>query len=544
MFGAGKGKNYSKILLVISGLSVFMFQSQVSHGQKNTMRISMNLDTPTYWSDDVIFTDLARTGSALVPYHIFSNDWDDYSVKNDDIPVTESGLPPNLPFTHNDKSYAVRILFQNRKGEYVFSYDGKGELKFNNAKVISKKPNKIRFRLKGEGNFWVNFMESDKNDPIRNLKILPIDPDTDEVDNSTFTEEYLTGLRPFDALRFYRWQDCDRGRERRWEDRKTANSYAQGSYASVELAVQLANELSKDAWLCVPYAADDDYIRNMAEFVRNTLHKDLKVYIEYSNELWNWIFPAAHYVLNNGQDSERPWLNAAPEITGDLKQIGDKFCGGEGCHPEKDAYMMARVFRIWEDVFRDERGRLVTVAAGQQGWPDNSDRILQYLTEETEVTVDAFTTGGYFWFGKEDHERWLEAGNVTVDQILDVAEKDIQTFGRRLAKKNAEILAKYKVDFLVYEGGQHLQPHNQEDWPYNEVVWDSQIHPRMYDLYIQNLNLYQEMGVKNFFAYRYLGERKSKFGSWGHLETLNDLKGDVMKNAPKYKALVDFAEGR
>jgi hypothetical protein len=40
-------------------------------------------------------------------------------------------------------------------------------------------------------------------------------------------------------------------------------------------------------------------------------------------------------------------------------------------------------------------------------------------------------------------------------------------------------------------------------------------------------------------AFAYMGERKSKYGSWGHLENLGQIGGNYMSIAPKYKALLD-----
>ena len=100
----------------------------------------------------------------------------------------------------------------------------------------------------------------------------------------------------------------------------------------------------------------------------------------------------------------------------------------------------------------------------------------------------------------------------------------------------------YGVDVVVYEGGQHLQPYNQQDWGYNQAVYDAQIHPIMYNKYMQNFDVMNQLGVKLFMAYSYATPRENIAGSWGHLESLDqlDLPLTLLSTAPKYQALLDW----
>ena len=51
-----------------------------------------------------------------------------------------------------------------------------------------------------------------------------------------------------------------------------------------------ANMLDKDLWVNVPHKASDDYVRNLAQLLKDNLEPDRVVYVEYSNEVWNGIF--------------------------------------------------------------------------------------------------------------------------------------------------------------------------------------------------------------------------------------------------------------
>jgi hypothetical protein len=76
-----------------------------------------------------------------------------------------------------------------------------------------------------------------------------------------------------------------------WADRPTRErkpTEAEG--ARWETIVELANTVRRDPWINIPVRANDDYVRNLATLLRDTLDPSLAVYVEYSNELWNGTF--------------------------------------------------------------------------------------------------------------------------------------------------------------------------------------------------------------------------------------------------------------
>ena len=54
-----------------------------------------------------------------------------------------------------------------------------------------------------------------------------------------------------------------------------------------EFAIQFWNETDKDAWVNIPFPADEQYITQLATLLKNNLEPGRKIYVEYSNELWN-----------------------------------------------------------------------------------------------------------------------------------------------------------------------------------------------------------------------------------------------------------------
>ena len=78
-----------------------------------------------------------------------------------------------------------------------------------------------------------------------------------------------------------------------------------------EYQVMLANETGKDLYITIPINASDDYVRRLAKLLRygsdgnnpyeghvanprfSGLNPNLRVYVEWGNEVWNWAFGQA-----------------------------------------------------------------------------------------------------------------------------------------------------------------------------------------------------------------------------------------------------------
>ena len=131
-------------------------------------------------------------------------------------------------------------------------------------------------------------------------------PDTREV----FTNEFLRSLKPFAVLRYMDWLDTnhnpgyygDTGHHLLdWKNRRLPSDATQQDTGdrygiSWEYIVQLANRTEKDLWINVPVAATDAYVKELAAVLHRDLSPNLKIYIEHSNEVWNFGFP--QYIYN------------------------------------------------------------------------------------------------------------------------------------------------------------------------------------------------------------------------------------------------------
>ncbi|MFM8790088.1 MAG: hypothetical protein ACKOEI_09610, partial [Chthoniobacterales bacterium] len=195
---------------------------------------------------------------------------------------------------------------------------------------------------------YLEVRQSSATDPVRNIQIVAPGQDT-SLDTQPFHPSCLASLAPYRCLRFMDWQQTNFNPTTNWSQRTTKLASTQTRLQGVahEYAIALANLYRKDAWICIPHAADDDYVRQTARLYRDTLDPALKLYIEYSNETWNGGFSQTTYVQDRGQ---------ALGLDADRWQAGQKFTSRRS----------GEIFAIFEQEFgAANRSRFVNVLATQ-----------------------------------------------------------------------------------------------------------------------------------------------------------------------------------
>ena len=184
--------------------------------------------------------------------------------------------------------------------------------------------------------------------------------------------------------------------------------------------IQLCNMLKIDPWFCIPHRATDDYIAQFARLVREKLDPSLKVYLEYSNELWNWGFHQAGWMLRS------PLAGALVEAKGGKAWKDSEKTKGEG-HPERIGALFRRTFAIWEREWAgDAQKRLIRVCAVQAAWFDASKRTIQWCLDNGGV--DAVSPAAYVGPNDEIYQKWSHLGAaLTADMVIDDMEAVLKT---------------------------------------------------------------------------------------------------------------------
>jgi hypothetical protein len=483
--------------------------------------------------------------------------WD--TGKADSMAVDADGYPAEAPFIPTGGGPAqipFTILPSVRpSGRYVVRWKGDGEIGAGlAAKVVEQSKNRavlqITISKPGEDVVVLSLLRSSRANPVRDVTVVSEKDDAKDLRDQPFLPEFLRFVKPFSVLRFMDWSGTNGSIQQHIQDRKRPTAYTMvatrgdldGTYGpkpskldvqlsggvAWEVVANLCNRNRSDAWLCVPHRADDEYIRQMARFFKDHLKPERKVYLEFSNEIWNWQFPQAQWMLRDKEagDGAEAWGYTTWEGSDRAKPTG---------HPERTAWLFRRCFDIWEKVFDGpSRKRLVRVVAVQNGWFDTVQRTTDAVM--AHGGADAVSPSGYFGPDTATYRAWEALGaKLTADQVLDDMDRILETNSKPWIAEYGRLARRHKLRLVNYEGGQHIQPEGQAEKPYNPALAAAQFSPRMEKTYLRNFEILKEAGVDLFCAFASVGRQGTRYGSWGHQETYDTPPSQ----APKMRALLE-----
>jgi len=120
----------------------------------------------------------------------------------------------------------------------------------------------------------------------------------------------LSDLAPYaHVLRFMDWNRTNDQVAGSWATRAQPNVAPGDRGVAYEWQIDLCNRAHVDYWINVPTLADDDHVTKLAQLIQQKLDPSLRIYIEYSNEVWNGGFPQATYADNQGVAANMPGMN-------------------------------------------------------------------------------------------------------------------------------------------------------------------------------------------------------------------------------------------
>lgn len=151
---------------------------------------------------------------------------------------------------------------------------------------------------------------------IRNIRIIRKGFENTYLDKP-FNPEFVEQVAKMQYVKFnaFMSNSIEDKVPKDWESRTTINSMSQSvksnaedlydSYTAniaYEYMIKLANITEKDIWINIPYNADSIYVAKMAKLFKDNLNTKSKVYVETSNEIWDFGRGVAmnyFYNLNN-----------------------------------------------------------------------------------------------------------------------------------------------------------------------------------------------------------------------------------------------------
>ncbi|MEZ6317460.1 MAG: hypothetical protein R3B49_01710 [Phycisphaerales bacterium] len=252
--------------------------------------------------------------------------------------------------------------------------------------------------------------------------------------------------------------------------------------------------------------------------IHANLDPSLAVYVEYSNEVWNWQFDQAHWNLARAIDDEaagvplnydnidNEYVWAWRRVAERTRQIADVFRAEFG-----DASMMTRVRPVY---------------AAQVAWPQQYVEGLRYLEAvyaDPGDYVYALAAAPYFNMGDAD-----DAPGLTTAEVLDALGAGIDRWraGREL-ELIASQAAYYGLAMAAYEGGPDTFGPNNVD-----AKRDASYDPRMRDLCAEYLDGWNADGGGLFLWYTAgAGSWSTPYGTWPLAEDL------TAPDTPKVEAL-------
>jgi len=415
------------------------------------------------------------------------------------------------------------------------AFDGTGELSFfggfENLQQTSSNRITFDFLNPEDSVLELTIRSSDIDDPIHNIRVLM--PGTEMTyEAEPFYSLWLEKLSIFPTVRFMDWGmtnswgqldtwTWDDPSMFAWEDRAQMDHYTWATSKGIpyEMMIRLLNEYDLDGWICVPHRANDEYIENMAELFRENLEVERHLTVEYSNEIWNWIFGQTH------------WLN---KYGCELQNVD---------WPEGIVPYVQNCLDIWTDVFQNELSRITRVAGVHTAWQDVSNRMVNNL----EVgSLDAISPTFYFGLSDEgDAALDVLGANATVADVAHYARQGMEEAKDFIETQKNELADPLGLSLVFYEGGQHITGHPFGEEPsYAQAILDVQRDTSMYNMYnewFDFLKTLQEgddpLQLMNF---SFVANRSARFGSWGILETMAQDTSSIP--APKYSAILKAIE--
>lgn len=500
------------------------------------------------YSTELPFLNLFKSNSGWTPHNGTTWDWDtgESNLLNLDSEGWLRSIPkPEDPPLYNQVGTLLLRAIPGTfpSGRYVVTYQGEGTINygFDATKIANlSRPGRDILQVDNSsgGGIYIQVTDSDPRKSGNYLRDIEVyrEEDLPLVElGIKFNPVWLQKFKQFGSLRFMDWMGTNNSTQKNWSDRPTIGDYSWSKKGvPVEVMVELANETGMSPWFNMPHDASDDYIRQFATYVRDHLDPSLIATVEYSNEVWNWLFNQAQYAY---QKSIERWGKIG---TGWVEWYGMR---------------TAQVAKIWKDVFSKQQERVNAVIGVQTAWRGLANYILEtpsWVAEGNQPAwkyVDSLAISGYFsgslgqpenaatvrsWLKDPDggfakaFQQLRSGGLLPTDELsLDDTIKDFQHY--------KQVADQHGLDLVVYEGGSHVVAAEslKSDPALVEFFQALNRRPEMGDLYREMLDAWKLAGGKEFNHFVDVGA-PSKHGSWGALESLNQ------NGSPKYNALTQF----
>ncbi len=372
---------------------------------------------------------------------------------------------------------------------------------------------------------------------------------------------HLTEAPNYGVLRFMGWQQINRENWKHdvleWSDR-AAPEYCFGEFNTIdsrynrypvaayrqalgkpfEWMIDLCNEVRKDLWIQVPHIASPELIRQLADLCALRLDPELRVWFEYSNEIWN------------GYGPYLPQLNAARLAA--ARHFGVPFADVTGDqHAWGAGHLQGLAIKAFEDEWRalgEPDERLINVLASFVANSTFSTGALDAAREIDPHLPEVLAVTNYFGYGTQgdiyaSHAFGTNPGVWPASlfaQTKEIVRRNLYSTTASW-RASAEAAREAGVPLVAYEGGQHMLPMGFGDWnnpAHRDFMFFNyafQRSPQIKELYLEHYALWNAMGGRTPSLFVDTSGM-SFWGYWGAKEIVTQTPAE----APKWDAFLTW----
>ncbi|MCC7321179.1 MAG: calcium-binding protein [Rubellimicrobium sp.] len=482
------------------------------------------------WSSELPFLDLMKTARPWVGH--LPGQWG--AVSFDDLRAGGFLSPEGWPLAIPEGVEALETFVltdlpegaTTAAGRYVVTWRGEGRLTLGGrARAVERGDHEARFTfVPGEGPVAIRLEAISPADPLRDISVLREDRRDLARAGLIFNPDFLAMVRDARVIRFMDWMATNGSTQVTWDDRpRLTDATWAWRGVPVEVMVDLANLIGADPWFTLPHMADDAHVAAFATLVRDRLDPRLRVHAEWSNEVWNFVFPQAQWAASQARAR---WGEAAADSDGWIQFAGTR---------------AAEVADIWARVFGDQaQDRLVRVVAVHTGWPGLEEAQLDAPLRQAEGlpaparSFDAYAVTGYFGaeIGSAEEAPALSAliaGDDAAGRLTErLRDGSLRALVAELWPYHARAAAARGLSLLMYEGGSHLVAEGAaaEDAAIAGFLAGYSYGPEMAGLYAELLAGWRAQSATvpagPFMAFVDVAA-PSRWGSWGARRHLSDV---------------------
>eukprot|EP00039_Didymoeca_costata_P021074 m.343321 g.343321 ORF g.343321 m.343321 type:complete len:722 (-) comp22693_c0_seq1:162-2327(-) len=446
------------------------------------LTVAANIGGSTYWSQQGIYCDIVK--QAEYPFGSPSAPYNHARMCNGSTPCTGNGWPLT--------DYGIWLWEMQSSldaGMYPITAIGNATVTtWQFGEILNQHYDPATNKWTGLINVTLDADTSPTNSKILDLRVTNVsstgfvnvsirNPECGADD--IFHPKYIQLLQKFNGpLRAMSMLGATDSGQTDWSTRASIDSATWGVDASIpcsltkygvscdrevpwELVINLANVLQRDVWINIPPNATDAYIHSLAMLLKSEITPTSIIYIEYANEVWNWMFPVADWNINEAKIAVK---------NGDPAHFNYDNCSNPGYWAwRRVAWKLKGVLDVFADVYgEDARNKQFRgVYASQIGAGEGStgfsggpaSTALNYINDVYGNPGNYFyALAGAPYYGLGDPTHWA---NLTEAMVLNISSSVINSMIPTATNNYTQtpvvafsaLASWFSLKFVGYEGG-------------------------------------------------------------------------------------------